>query len=310
MSNTPRFSVMTYNIRYDNTYDQGTRSWLYRRQSVVDLIKKNNPDILCLQEAMENQYDYIRECLGTAYMGVGLARDYDPVTERHIGEYAPIIIKVEKFEIADRETFWLSDTPHLKGSKSWDSCCTRICTWCKLKFKEVNGQYVFVFNTHWDHIGVQARCHSSDIIKNEMSNQLRHVRYEDPSAKPIIIMTGDLNCVPQTEELQKLFIPLVDDASKIAIKLQNTKTCAKEICGPAETFTDFDFSLVIEIDYVLWQQGIGNDDPGKWCVAKYEVIPDVVKEEYESDEEENYDPEIKTYVPSDHRPIVVQFTLQ
>jgi len=283
---------------------------LYRRQSVVDLIKKHDPDILCLQEAMENQYDYIRECLGSAYLGVGLARDYDPVTERHIGEYAPILIKLEKFDIVDRETFWLSETPNQKGSKSWDSCCTRICTWCKLKCKEANDQYIFAFNTHWDHIGVQARMHSSDVIKREMLNQLQILRKENAKVTPLVIMTGDLNCVPTTEELKKLYVPIVDETSKIAIKLLNSKTSAKEIRGPAETFTDFDFSLVIEIDYVLWQEDYWNHDRDKWEVEVYEVIPDVVREEYEdeSDDEEAQEP--VTYVPSDHRPIITTFKIK
>jgi endonuclease/exonuclease/phosphatase family metal-dependent hydrolase len=306
LQHTPRFSIMTYNIRYDNTYDQGTRSWLYRRQSVLDLIKSSDPDILCLQEAMENQYDYIREKLSAEYFGVGLARDYDTVNDRHIGEYAPILFKTRKFELIDRDTFWLSETPCIKGSKSWDSCCTRICTWCKLKYKESEDQYVMMFNTHWDHIGVEARMHSSDVIKSQMLEQLRKLHDENPNALPVIILTGDLNCVPTTEELVRLYIPLTDEQSNLAIRLRNAKKDAKIVEGPIETFTDFDFSLVIEIDYVLWQQNWDGKTRQKWTVELFEVIPDVVNEEYDSDEGEEGQ---LTYVASDHRPVITKFAM-
>jgi endonuclease/exonuclease/phosphatase family metal-dependent hydrolase len=292
---------MTYNIRYDNAYDQGTRSWLYRRQSVVDLIKESDPDVLCLQEAMENQYDYIREKLKDDYIGVGLARDYDTVNERHIGEYAPVLFKTKVFDLIDRDTFWLSATPYVKGSKSWDSCCTRICTWAELKLKDYDNQYLIVYNTHWDHIGLQARIHSSSVIKNEMSKQLQKLQAKNDKLSPIVVMTGDLNCIPTTEELKRMFIPVVD--KDVVIHMQNSKETAKDVVGPTETFTDFDFSLVIEIDYVLWQSGFKGESKS-WSVDHYEVIPDVVSEDYDIDEGEEGQ---TTYVPSDHRPILTKF---
>jgi len=48
--------VMTFNIRYDNQGD-GVNQWSNRKEKVADLIRKYDPDIIGVQEALHNQME-------------------------------------------------------------------------------------------------------------------------------------------------------------------------------------------------------------------------------------------------------------
>lgn len=47
-------TVMTYNIRYDNAGD-GFNEWGKRKDKVISLLKKYDPDIIGVQEALHHQ---------------------------------------------------------------------------------------------------------------------------------------------------------------------------------------------------------------------------------------------------------------
>lgn len=44
---------MSFNIRFDNDMD-GVNSWSNRKQSVINLINRYKPGIICMQEATIN----------------------------------------------------------------------------------------------------------------------------------------------------------------------------------------------------------------------------------------------------------------
>jgi endonuclease/exonuclease/phosphatase family metal-dependent hydrolase len=80
--------------------------------------------------------------------------------------------------------YWLSERPHVPGSKSWGSACVRLATWARLVERATGLEFRFV-NTHLDHVGQQAR-----------ENQARLIA-EDASAYPADypqVLTGDMNC--------------------------------------------------------------------------------------------------------------------
>merc|ERR1719487_1802671 len=161
---------MTYNIRFNSKDDKGYSAWLYRRQGLVDIVKKFGPDLLGLQEVLQDQLDYIKEELGDDYTHVGLPREYDPKTQKYSGEYSCVFFNNQRFELLDHSTFWLSETPDVPGSHGWDAACNRVCTWVKLRVKETK-HVVFHFNTHWDHVGIISRTKSSDLMKSRMMEQ-------------------------------------------------------------------------------------------------------------------------------------------
>jgi endonuclease/exonuclease/phosphatase family metal-dependent hydrolase len=153
--------VISYNIRYNNPND-GKDIWENRRSSVVDFIKNENPDFLGLQEVTLSQLTYLNTNL-TEYSYVGVGRD-DGKTK---GEYSPIYYKKTLFELLKTETFWLSKTP---GSISvgWDASMERICTYGYFKVRN-SDKKLWIFNSHFDHIGKIAREESAKLILKKIS---------------------------------------------------------------------------------------------------------------------------------------------
>lgn len=63
-------TIMSYNIRYDNTGD-GEDRWHLRKAELVDLMKNQNASIIGIQEGLYHQVQYIDSCLNSfLYSGV------------------------------------------------------------------------------------------------------------------------------------------------------------------------------------------------------------------------------------------------
>jgi endonuclease/exonuclease/phosphatase family metal-dependent hydrolase len=241
----------------------------------MDLILECNPDLLCLQEVCPQQFQYIQQhLLEKQFHSVGVPREYDATTKSFYGEAVPIFFRNSKFKLHTQGTFWLSETPSTPGSKSWDSDCTRICTWCRLDVER--NRTVFLFNAHWDNIGKVARLHSSMIIKKQMANVLKAYRAEDGPIKrlPLVVLVGDFNSDPVTEEIKRLSVPYVDGESGIVINLKNARDYAHHKEGPDVTFTGFDYQESYHSDYIFFQEGYGTekDVEKRWKVDKLCVI--------------------------------------
>ena len=76
-----------------------------------------------------------------------------------------------RFELIESETFWLSETPE-KISVGWDAALERICTYARFKDLENNREF-WIFNTHFDHIGVKARSKSVKIILKKLEKSTK-----------------------------------------------------------------------------------------------------------------------------------------
>ena len=170
--------VMSYNIRYDNPAD-GVNAWPHRKDSVAEMIDaRHRADLAGLQEALREQIDDLTERLPD-YGWTGLGRD----DGADAGEFSPIFYRRDRLELREGGTFWLSETPEVPGSRSWDAAITRIVTWGR--FKDLSdGVEFFVFNTHFDHRGQEARVESARILLRRIANV--------PAEYPVIL-TGDLN---------------------------------------------------------------------------------------------------------------------
>jgi endonuclease/exonuclease/phosphatase family metal-dependent hydrolase len=172
--------VMTYNIRNSHALD-GENAWPKRRDKLVALIRKVNPDILGTQEVIIDQLKYLKSSLSD-YVSFGAGRN----NGKHAGEHSAIFFRKEKYERIQGGNFWLSETPQVPGSKSWDAALTRICSWVELKDKS-SGDVFFVFNTHFDHKGKIARRNSAALI--------RHTIDSLAGDHPVIAL-GDFNLTP------------------------------------------------------------------------------------------------------------------
>ena len=174
----PTVRVMSFNIRYSSAPD-GENSWDKRKELLLDVIRKADPDLLGTQEVLAGQFDFLGKQL-EGYTAVGVGRD-DGVRK---GEFSAVLYKTDRFEAADSGTFWLSETPDVAGSKSWDSSLPRVATWARLRDQAVKGREVLFVNTHWDHRGKQARVEAGRIIRAWISKH---------AGKASVVVTGDLN---------------------------------------------------------------------------------------------------------------------
>jgi len=176
---TDAIRVGTYNIRLSSG-DKGTpNAWAERKADMADLINRLDLDVFGLQEVCPDQAAYIRERM-SGYEFVGDHREAD----RKSGEASPVCYRTSRFEALRKGTFWLSETPEVPASKSWDTACTRVCSYLILKDRQTGKTFCFA-NTHTDHVSALAREKGMLLIIERMK--------EFGSCSPIIF-TGDHNC--------------------------------------------------------------------------------------------------------------------
>ena len=255
-------NIITYNIRYNTSSDK-ENAWPNRRTEVMNLLKLHKADIFSVQEALYDQIMDLKDGMaGFDYVGVG--RDDGNIN----GEFSAIYYNSDLYALIENGTFWLSETPNVP-SKSWDAALNRICTWVRLKEKETRKTF-YIFNTHFDHIGVKARKESALLILKKIG--------EIAGRKDPVILTGDFNLKPEEK-------PLV----LIRQKLKDARQISETVpTGPIGTFNDFDFASKLEnrIDYIFLNKMVE--------VKKYTVITDSKNNRY----------------PSDHLPVLAEIKLK
>jgi endonuclease/exonuclease/phosphatase family metal-dependent hydrolase len=186
--------LITYNIRL-NTPGDGDHAWPHRKQDVAALFRFHRASVFCVQEALPGQIDYLEEEFpGFYYEGVG--RD----DGNRKGEFSAVFYDHSRFRNLDGGTFWLSENPE-QCSFGWDAACRRICTWVKLE-ELSSGKALFVFNTHFDHVGEVARKESASLI-------LKKIGEIAGDGLPVVLC-GDFNLPPDAEPMQCIRAELRD----------------------------------------------------------------------------------------------------
>lgn len=211
-------NVMTFNIRMDTERDSAN-AWPHRKDLAASQILFHEVDILGVQEAFHHQMEDLRQRL-PGYASHGVGRD-DGQTK---GEHSAIFYNSKRLQKLAGSTFWLSTTPTVPGSKGWDAQITRIVSWIKLK--DLRTQKIFfVFNTHFDHIGQEARRQSAHLVLHAV---------DSIAGKMPAIVTGDFNASPSEEPIQVIVNPADP------LRLTDTKAIsATPHYGPEGTFTAF-----------------------------------------------------------------------
>lgn len=223
---TPDLEILSYNIRYDNPED-GKNQWKFRKETLMGYFLKTTPDVVGMQEVLHNQLNDLTLILEDyAYVGVGRE---DGKTK---GEYSPIFYRKSALNLLESDTFWLSETPE-QISVGWDAALERICTYARFEHRTSKKQF-WVFNTHFDHVGVKARAEAANLI-------LKKIKQLNPSGLPTVI-TGDFNLTPETLPIQ-IFQAAFEDVLLELPKSDSTYG----------TFTGFDTENNAErrIDYIF-----------------------------------------------------------
>ncbi|MCX2838611.1 endonuclease/exonuclease/phosphatase family protein [Salinimicrobium sp. MT39] len=246
-----QLQVMSYNIKYANEND-GENSWSNRKDDLAAQLRFYEPHIFGVQEALQGQLEFLENELDNQYQFFGKGRD-DGAQK---GEFSAIFFKADDLELLKEGTFWLSSTPETPG-KGWDAAYPRVCTYGKFRVKD-SGKEFWVFNTHFDHVGKEARRQSVRLIHNKISEL-------NKKKLPVVLM-GDLNLEPDTEEVNYL-----------ASHFKDSKKVADHTFGPEGTFNAYKFHepVTTRIDYIFTD--------GEVQVKKYAVLSDSKDLRYFSD---------------------------
>lgn len=182
-----QFNVATYNIRYDASSDTGNL-WIDRSPHLAQLIKFHGFDIFGTQEGLKHQLDELSNMLpGYEYIGAG--RD----DGKEGGEHSAIFFRSDRFEAVKKGDFWFAENTAIPN-KGWDAALPRICTWGLFKDKQTGFEF-FLFNVHFDHVGVEARKESAKLIVKKA--------HELGAGIPMIVM-GDFNVDQRNESYRVL----------------------------------------------------------------------------------------------------------
>ncbi len=248
-----QMNIVSFNIRF-NTPNDGVNAWPNRIEMVGGLLQFHEADIFGLQEALHGQIlDVQNQLPGYEWFGAG--RD----DGEKGGEYSPVFYNRSKFILYDHGTFWLSETPDVP-SKGWDAALNRIVTWGRFQSK-VTGKQFLVFNTHFDHVGKEARKNSAILIQEKIREMTRNKNLP-------VILTGDFNLTPETEPIVLLKKYMKD----------SFEVTEEPPYGPVGTYNGFKIDADLSsnrIDYIFVRGGID--------VLKYAALSDFKDHRFPSD---------------------------
>ena len=242
---TDEVEIMTFNIRTD--VDGGNKAWSYRGSYLMDYIREQGADVVCLQEVKRSQFNSIRANLSDKYQMIYYERDTaaDP-------EGLAILFTYE-FELVEQEVFWLSETPDVM-SKGWDADYHRICV--RALLCSCYGVYLNVFNTHLEWAGETARNKGLELIADRA----------EASDYPTLIC-GDFNAV-EGSNTYRLISNRFFDTARYAPKTDSGWT--------AHDWGLFDPEWSKPIDFIFTS--------GDLRALEYDILKDVISQDvYYSD---------------------------
>ena len=181
-------TALTFNVRF-STKSDGPNCWDLRRELARTLLVREAADFVGLQEALPEQVAFVQESL-PGYGVLVRSREVDATR----GEAVPLFYRRDRWKPDPQHqgTFWLSETPDVPGSKSWQSSLPRVTTWAR--FNQIDSALaVWVYNTHFDHRSEHARTEAAKLIARHIA-----ARAHD---EPVIVM-GDLNAKASSAALE------------------------------------------------------------------------------------------------------------
>ncbi len=141
--------VMTFNIRTSNV-DDGANAWPRRRHLVAETIARVAPHVVGLQEALDEQVEYLDAMLPD-YRWIGVDRGLNGGVG--LSEYTPIFYRHRELSPIASGNFWLTDTPDVPPPpragppRRFRRPRGRIVTWARFHHR-ASRREIYVFNTH------------------------------------------------------------------------------------------------------------------------------------------------------------------
>ncbi len=186
--NTALHRILCCNIRVALPEDEAAgHGWPQRKALCAKVLHQYKPDIICLQEVLRIQNEDLKKAFpGFVSFGFeGPEMDTGDNTYQGIAKN-PIFFSGKRYELLSSGGYWLSETPLIAGSKSWDTARARNANWVRLRDK-ATGKDFRISNLHLDHESQFAREEQIKLVLSEAGQY--HPQYPQ-------ILTGDFNSNP------------------------------------------------------------------------------------------------------------------
>jgi endonuclease/exonuclease/phosphatase family metal-dependent hydrolase len=225
--------AISYNIRYDGHSDLAP-DWTQRKVPIIAQLQSQRPSIIGFQEVLNNQLNDLSGAL-PSFRVIGVGRD----DGKAAGEFAPIFFDTTRYQLLQSGTFWLSPTPDTP-SKGWDAALNRICTYALLQ-SNYDGKKLWVLNTHFDHLGVNARQQSAQLLIEKFAAFTQIVN------APILLL-GDFNAEPDSP----VYLLLKTSFQDLSCSKRHRELCSEP------TFNAFTLTVADDkiIDYFFGSSGL------------------------------------------------------
>lgn len=222
--------IVTYNARCVWNGD-GTNSFMHRAGMAWEKFRKEKPDIVAFQEVTAPIHDLLEQIM-PEYLLLGL------------------------------ETFWLSPTPYVPGSRYENqSTCPRICVMTLVREKAA-GRLFRIYNVHLDHVSNEARMEGMEAVLGQM-------KLFDEKGTAENVLLGDFNATPETPVIAmpaEANRPMTDVTAALPVTFHNW--------GRAEYKIDYIFTSD-KLAAVCGNAGVWDDEKnGIYLSDHYPVFAD------------------------------------
>ncbi|EEY59729.1 uncharacterized protein PITG_12319 [Phytophthora infestans T30-4] len=230
----PHVKVMSFNLRTSLANDPcPSGCWEQRKWRAKKLVEKYGPDLIGTQEGAPDQIQFFQNELKLASTG-------DCAGDCQWNERDSIFYKADRWELLETSTFALSDTPDLIPSNTWNLQYLRAAVIARFRDK-TSSRVVCMLNTHFD---ISLGQPQSSVL---VANRLSHLCQSEDT----VIMTGDLNTVPQSSAVQYLANEGPIDGGYTPIPMYDTLTAAGS-GGPTWIGSSFgSIPAGIKFDYIF-----------------------------------------------------------
>ena len=198
MAQKKRYKVMTLNMLTDGVYHYGKNRFPFRVIAIKQMLREYKPDLIGVQELTENMKRLFAPIL----------EEYGMAGEKRgsfmSNEYSAILYRKDRFELLETRTYWLSETPDVKGSKIAYAPFPRIVTYALFKDKR-NGTVFSMFNTHLEEALPSVRHRQAAIL---------HSLLCEKQSGAFSFVTGDFNDTPGSETLSYIKAAGYEDTSE------------------------------------------------------------------------------------------------
>lgn len=251
--------ILTFNLR-TGTCERGTPdAWKERRGDCIALMAAGGFDFIGAQEVQWRPEDPDCDQAGDLARGLGgygmLGRSREAKPD--LGEGAPVFYRLDRWEPdpSAQGTVWLSETPDVPDSRSWDSQCTRAMTWAR--FREISGgaptgRTVLFANTHFDHIFEHTMLLQAAVADRFLSERAN-------PGEPVFL-TGDFNAYERSWPLMHLLgspVPYLSGLPAAPLPLRDAWREVHPGEPDARTFHAWGkWTNDNRIDYVMYAGGV------------------------------------------------------